>query len=77
MLIEGFFNKCFKKNQSRGREGKPPVNFTECTDIASRVMAANKVRGETVVRLKTYNLFPGHYFLELLFGGPIHRFQVG
>ena len=32
-----------QKNQSRGREGKPPVTYTECMDIATRVLAANKV----------------------------------
>ena len=56
-LIENFFNECFKvwmvvdlvnsvdtqKNQSRARDGKYPVTYTECQEIASRVLAANKV----------------------------------
>jgi hypothetical protein len=43
-LIEGFLNEVFKKNKARGREGKPPLNFEECGDVATKVMAANKVR---------------------------------
>ena len=43
VLIESFFNECFKKNKSRGRDGKHPLTYEECQEVASRVMAANKV----------------------------------
>ena len=42
-LIEEFFNACFTKNKAAAREGKHSVTFTECQDIAKRVLAANKV----------------------------------
>ena len=32
-----------QKNQQRGREGKAPVTITECMDIATKVLAANKL----------------------------------
>ena len=42
LLIE-FFNECLRKNQQRGREGKHRVTLTECTQIASKVLAANQI----------------------------------
>ena len=33
-----------QKNQSRGREGKHPMTYTECMDVTTKVMAANKVK---------------------------------
>ena len=32
-----------RKNQARGRDGKHPVTFQECMEIATKVLAANKV----------------------------------
>ena len=43
MLLEAFFNECFKKNQARAREGKHPVTYMEAMEISQRVLAANKV----------------------------------
>ena len=57
-LIEDFFNACFTKNKAAAREGvvqnpafyfmtfnsgKHPVTFSECQEVAKRVLAANKV----------------------------------
>ena len=42
-LIEEFFNACFTKNKAAAREGKHAVTFTECQELAKRVLAANKV----------------------------------
>ena len=43
VLLESYFNECFKKNQSRAREGKHPVTYMEAMEIVQRVMAANRV----------------------------------
>ena len=43
LLLESFFNECFKKNQARAREGKHPVTYMEAMEISQRVLAANKV----------------------------------
>ena len=42
-LIEEFFNACFTKMKASAREGKHSVTFSECQEIAKRVLAANKV----------------------------------
>ena len=47
MLIENFFNECFKKNRERGRTGKHPVTYQECHKIASEVLAAAQVTSFT------------------------------
>ena len=38
LLIE-FFNESLRKNQQRGREWKQRVTLTECSQIASKVLA--------------------------------------
>ena len=44
MLLEQFFNDCFKKNKAHAREGKHAVTFTECRKVANQVLAANEVK---------------------------------
>ena len=42
-LIEEYFNACFTKNKAAARDGKHSVTFSECQELAKRVLAANKV----------------------------------
>ena len=43
-LLESYFNECFKRNQQRGREGRYPLMYKECHEVAKEVLAANQVR---------------------------------
>ena len=42
-IIESYWNECFKKNQQRGREGRYPLTYKECHEVAREVLAAAQV----------------------------------
>ena len=43
LVIESYFNECFKKNRQRGREGRHPVTYRECREVAKEVLVAAQI----------------------------------
>ena len=42
-IIESYWNEFLKKNQQIGREGRYPLTYKECHEVAREVLAAAQV----------------------------------